>query len=290
MKVIGKIKYLFRLLFEIIQINRHISNLIDSSGIESNLPYVKLIDGKIFYSFYPTKSQKIIYFLFNKKIKRKVRKECINVLFDLLNRYFPPFDNKFLSNGKFYNINEGKVIIEAGAYIGYFVLKASELVGDTGKVIAFEALEDNYKILKRNIAANNRNNVICINKAVWKNKGSLDFYVNNRQDNSAYSRGKDSEIKINVPCDTIDNMVKEHNLRRVDFIRMTINGAEFDALSGISNILKFKPILLIPLLYIENKKIINKITEFGYDYTIRKSCMLAYKKERLSKFNKEDLN
>ncbi len=48
-------------------------------------------------------------------------------------------------------INEGDVVVDLGANIGYFSLLAAQLVGARGKVYSFEPEPKNYHYLQRNI-------------------------------------------------------------------------------------------------------------------------------------------
>lgn len=259
------IRHVIQRLSEIRRLNKA-SKYIVSSGV-ADLPFIKLADGKIFYGLFPTAFQSMIYYLLKKDLRKKVRRECVNVLFDVLNRYLSPF------GGVVINLKEGDVVIEVGAYLGFYVVGASVRVGDVGKVIAIEAVEDNYRTLKRNVFVNNLKNVVCINKAAWRTRGALDLYVTNRQANSAYPL-KGSAESIEVPCDTLDNIIEEQQLQHVDFVRIMVNGAEADVLEGFSSVRKFKPVMSIAVPY--NKRAIEKVRELGYDYKIKKPMMLAW--------------
>ena len=79
---------------------------------------------------------------------------------------------------KKYKFREGDIIIDAGAYFGYFTILAAKKVGKTGKVIAFEPDPRNYKILQKNVAAAGLNNVIIVKKALF-NKNTKYQYPKN---------------------------------------------------------------------------------------------------------------
>lgn len=74
-------------------------------------------------------------------------------------------------------IREGDIVVDVGAHIGYYTLLASRLVGDTGKVYAFEPEPRNYDLLLKNLELNNVKNVVAIKKAVSNKKGTLKFYL-----------------------------------------------------------------------------------------------------------------
>ena len=49
------------------------------------------------------------------------------------------------------NIQKSSVVYDIGAHVGFYTLLASELVGDMGKVIAFEPVPLNLKYLKKHL-------------------------------------------------------------------------------------------------------------------------------------------
>ena len=73
-----------------------------------------------------------------------------------------------LRNGKVYEpfeieivrqvVKKGDTAIDIGAMIGCYTLVFAKLVGDTGRVFAFEPEIENYEILKKNININGYKN------------------------------------------------------------------------------------------------------------------------------------
>lgn len=57
------------------------------------------------------------------------------------------------------HIKPGTTVVDAGAHIGYFTLQMARLVGEEGKVHAFEPEEENLRVLRQNIASNRLANV-----------------------------------------------------------------------------------------------------------------------------------
>lgn len=63
------------------------------------------------------------------------------------------------------NLKEGQTFVDVGANIGYYSILASKLVGDKGRVFAFEPAPDCYQVLLKNIELNNCKNITPIRKA-----------------------------------------------------------------------------------------------------------------------------
>lgn len=61
-------------------------------------------------------------------------------------------------------IKKGDTVLDLGAHIGYYTLLAAKLVGEKGKVFAFEPEPTNFALLKKNIKINNHQNVIPVQK------------------------------------------------------------------------------------------------------------------------------
>lgn len=64
-------------------------------------------------------------------------------------------------------INVGDVVIDAGANIGMFTIKAARKVGASGSIIAVEPQQNNIGFLLENIRINNFNNIKIIEKALY---------------------------------------------------------------------------------------------------------------------------
>ncbi len=69
------------------------------------------------------------------------------------------------------NIHTGDTVVDIGANIGYYTLLMSNLVGNGGKVFAFEPEPKNFEILQKNLELNQIKNVIVEQKAVSEFSG-----------------------------------------------------------------------------------------------------------------------
>lgn len=274
--MIKKVNNLIKQIKIIIQINSSLKEKIDSSGKIDDYYYIKLKNGKIFIDFKSPYYLKRLHFLLNKKLKKNVSKECMNVLFDLNFRYFGKNNSvKNLKEGKYLDLKNGDIIFEVGAFIGFHAIRMSELVGIKGKVIAIEAIPENFELLKMNIEINNIKNIILINKAIWKDRGSLLFNIDEKQKTSALNNIVKTKKKKTLPCDTIDNIYDELKLPKVDFIRIQTNGAEIEALQGMKNILTEKPKLLVAVPYKNRDEVQEMLENYGYQTKFTGHSILA---------------
>lgn len=244
------------------------------SGISNDcIPYIALKDGFIFYGYLPTALQKSMGYLFFKKINPS----CINVAYDISFRYFGPY-----SRNKHTNIKNGDVVLEIGAYIGYYAMLASKLVGESGKVIAVEAIPENYDLLKKNININNLKNIIVHNSAAWEATCTLNFYRHKHQRASAIQNIVEDKEQISVTADKIDNILDSIGISKIDFVRIQVNGAEIEVLKGMSKTLENYPKLLIAAIYDRESlksscKIASLLNSLGYKTEVMQGNVFAYK-------------
>lgn len=135
-------------------------------------------------------------------------------------------------------VKKNDVVLDIGANIGYYTLIFADLVGENGKVYAFEPDPTNFEILLKNIEINGFKNVIPVNKAVTNKPGKISFYINKR--NTGDNRIRDfegSSKKIEVEAITLDDYFSDY-MGSVNFIKMDIQGAEGLALEGMKKLIE----------------------------------------------------
>lgn len=146
------------------------------------------------------------------------------------------------------HVRRGDVVLDCGAHVGVFTQRA--LDQGAAKVVAIEPEPANVECLRRNFAAEiAAGRVIVVPKGVWNEEKILTLYegVDNSGMNHVVKAGLGpSGRAIEIPVTTIDNLVRTLELSRVDFIKMDIEGAEREALSGAGGALRrFRPRMMI---------------------------------------------
>jgi FkbM family methyltransferase len=135
---------------------------------------------------------------------------------------------------------EGDIVIDAGAHIGIYAVRAAKaVVPGKGLVTAIEPDDHNVKFLQKNIAANDLTNVVIVQKGVWSEAGKLKLYSGNySMTPSFYLQEWQVKESTEVEVDTLDNIIEGLGIRRVDFIKMDVEGAELEALKGMKETLR----------------------------------------------------
>jgi FkbM family methyltransferase len=148
---------------------------------------------------------------------------------------------KFYGNGP-QGIQPGDVVIDCGANIGGFTRTALDM--GASLVIAVEPAPEDVICLERNFHSEiERGTVKICPKGVWDKEGVLEFHSAGL---AAGFIGPSSSTDRALQVTTIDNLVNELQLNRVNFIKMDIEGSEPEALNGALRTLKtFKPRLAV---------------------------------------------
>ena len=127
----------------------------------------------------------------------------------------------------------GDVILDAGSGIGESLEYLSSLVGDSGRVIAVEAdpaLCEYSELLASKLQLAN---VTIINAALQSSSNSkVKLYKSENWTENTTVSGKFDESSILVNSISIDDIFKNLNLNKIDFVKMNIEGSEVSALRG----------------------------------------------------------
>ena len=149
---------------------------------------------------------------------------------------FGKLDTETIKN----SIKTGDIVVDLGANIGYYTLIAAKLVGDKGKVFAFEPEPRNFEILKKNVEINGYHNVILEQKAVSDIHEKINLYLSKGIGTHSIKSNKNTTMQtIQTESVRLDDYFSDLNLTdKINFIKIDVEGAEFRVLNGMNIILK----------------------------------------------------
>lgn len=130
---------------------------------------------------------------------------------------------------KYHHPVEGDMVLDIGAYVGMFTVKASLVVGERGQVIAIEPSQLNLKYLHQNIGGLGNVRVVPMAVSSYAGRGKLNI---SGATPCNYLLPQTSLKPTNVGVTTIDDLVQLLNLIKVDYIKIDAEGAEIDILNG----------------------------------------------------------
>lgn len=170
-------------------------------------------------------------------------------------------------------IDAGAVILDCGANIGAFSRRCIER--GARFVIAVEPAPVNLACLTRNLQRSIEDgSSVVVPAGVWSGERALTMSLDPRnplRHSVVFDRGAENEVCVNVR--TIDRISKELHLRRLDLIKMDVEGAEWHALEGArATIRALRPTLAIAVehgkdLIANARSILALVKDIRDDYT-----------------------
>lgn len=166
-------------------------------------------------------------------------------------------------------VKKGAVVIDAGANRGYFTTLFSMLVGSTGEVHAFEPVPETYDLLLTN-TRRRTSNVKANHLAVGRTRGKapISYDLDDSEKASLAHASATNANSCEVEVIPLDEYMNEEDIRRLDFVKVDVEGYELQALHGMNNSLKkFTPQLSIEvtLLHEERPALFSFLKQVGYD-------------------------
>lgn len=162
-------------------------------------------------------------------------------------------------------VRPGWVCVDLGAHYGYFSLLLAQLVGSAGRVVAFEPSAENAAILRRNVALNDLENRVTVEEYAVSDGSTSEAALTLPETFSSEwtlrrEQGTRSQVVSAIALDDYSPPGQ-----RVDLIKMDIEGAEAQALSGMSRILhESHPVLVMELHGEEGKRAAATLERLGY--------------------------
>lgn len=140
-------------------------------------------------------------------------------------------------------IKPGMTVIDIGAHIGFYTQIFSKLVGQEGRVYAFEPDADNFRLLQKNTA--NLKNTSIFNKALSHKNGFINFYQSPNTGLHSIVPQNDTRTTLQVATETLDTFLQEKGIGKVDFIKIDIEGGEPMAFSGAQKLFSQPKLMII---------------------------------------------
>lgn len=134
---------------------------------------------------------------------------------------------------------ENAVFLDIGANIGVFTITAAQFLKQNGRVIAVEASPKIFPYLRQNIKANGFNNVKILELAATEQDNATVLFYEAPMDKFGMgSLGPQFDnYPIEVKTKTIDSILQDEKIDKVDFMKIDVEGYEASVFQGAEKLL-----------------------------------------------------
>ncbi len=165
-------------------------------------------------------------------------------------------------------IKPGMKIIDIGANYGCYAMTAAKLIGERGRLWAFEPASSTAGFLAESISTNGFKNTTLIKAALSDHKGAAELSLDANSELNSITTASSSGQSESVPLMRLDDCIKSYQWDQIDFVKMDAEGEEIHILDGGSKFFnQFSPLVMFELKHgeIVNEGLIQKFEGMGYD-------------------------
>ena len=128
----------------------------------------------------------------------------------------------------YFPMQQEVVIVDIGAHYGYFSLFAALNVSEKSKIFSLEPSPSNFPILEKNIQANRFSNIQLFNLGLDNQSGERQLSAGVSYNHSFF--GPPEKENQTVSTLSLKDFIQEQNMKRIDFLKLDCEGAEFPIL------------------------------------------------------------
>jgi FkbM family methyltransferase len=167
-------------------------------------------------------------------------------------------------------VKPGMTMLDVGAHVGYYSARYAKVIGENGRIIAFEPHPRTFRVLQQNVQS--FANVLPVQAALAETEGTAvlhDYLIMSASGSLHYDESmvelqqaqmQESDVAprlgqeftpqtFTVRTMPADAFLAEQGIERVDVIKMDIEGAEIGALRGLQGTISRSPQLQLVMEY-----------------------------------------
>jgi len=200
----------------------------------------------------------VLKFLFGKVGYRFVKNSYYKNLVHINDVYnFVDFDT-IINNADFYHILKRRIgrdepicCFDIGANIGQTAKKICSYF-PAATVYCFEPVSETYQLLSENLK--NAHSIKTFNFALGEQKSEMEIFLFKNSQWNSLSKAVSERAKANggpsefIKVDSVDNFVRQHNIKKIDILKSDTEGYELEVLKGAHDCLQNQ---IIESLYLE---------------------------------------
>lgn len=173
-------------------------------------------------------------------------------------------------------VGPGDTCVDVGANMGLYTAHLAHLVGEAGRVLAFEADPRNAERLRGNVTLNGFEGHVSVHEvAVMDVEGTVEFNLREEgfSGHGSVHYHPGHVASVSVPAVALDAVLQEAEIGEVALLKVDVEGADMDVYAGAKDSLErqiFRTILaewnglLLPGLGWSVERFVKFFAEFGY--------------------------
>jgi len=224
---------------------------------------------RVFYLKHQGKSEAVVNVRGGVKFWVRVNTSDIFAIWEIWNA-------KIYDDARF-TIREGDTILDIGAHIGVFSVRAARLA-HRGHVYAFEPSSKNYAMLIKNLQLNGLDNLHVENFAVSDKSGAIPFYIpaNNGVMGSLFHNS--SRFTEMVQVTTLADIIAKHRIEQIDLLKIDVEGSEYDILLNCPEevLMKVQHAVIeyheLDGKNLRQEELVNLLTSYGFNVVVKRGA------------------
>ena len=160
-------------------------------------------------------------------------------------------------------------VLDIGANYGLYTLSFSPLIGNKGKIWAFEPTSSTANCLRKSIIENQLQNIELVEKALSNRDGQANLYTSDFSELNSLSSNQGQNIDTElVEVTTLDSCFQKYQWNHLDFIKLDAEGEEINILKGgITTLTTLSPLIMFEVKHISeiNLGLIEEFKSLHYD-------------------------
>ena len=133
-------------------------------------------------------------------------------------------------------LRSGDIFVDVGAHIGYFTMLAAATVGNEGRVVAIEPIEENFSQLENHVSENNLTHVNIVQSVISDKDGEAEIHFNTDNDggHALWDPGNHPANELSrltprsdrVPSCRFSTLMADQKIDHVRLLKVDTEGAE----------------------------------------------------------------
>jgi FkbM family methyltransferase len=145
-------------------------------------------------------------------------------------------------------VAKGDTVVQVGAVGRGELWKIVRLVGENGRVIVVEPFPGSVKAIRERLSKEAIGNVTVVVKGAWSEPGKQTLYVHPKFAGSNIVLASDAKhdramqpesyaTAVEIDVDRLDGILASQGIDKIDFVKITVMGAELQVLKGMNRLL-----------------------------------------------------